>query len=116
MFTHSTSRRSEHGFTLTELLIVIVVMGILAGVVVFAMSGVTNHAKSSACSTEKQTIDTAEDAYYANPTNKSQYGTVAQLKSGGYLKATPASYTVTLGAGNTSYTIAAIAGNANACK
>jgi general secretion pathway protein G len=115
MFTNTTPRRSEHGFTLTELLIVIVVMGILAGVVVFAMSGVTNHAKSSACTTEKQTIDTAEDAYYANPTNKSQYGTVAKLVSGGYLKATPKSYTVTLGAGNTSYTIAAIAGNANGC-
>ncbi len=109
------NRRSEHGFTLTELLIVIVVMGILAGVVVFAMSGVTNHAKSTSCTTEKQTIQTAEDAYFANPTNNSKYGSVNALVTGGYLKATPKSYTVTLGAGSMSYTVTAIANNANGC-
>lgn len=110
------NRRSERGFTLTELLIVIVVMGILAGVVVFAMSGVTSHAQSSACTTEKQTIGTAEDAFFANPVNLSKYGTVNQLQTGGYLKSLPQDYTVTLGGGGASYTIKAIANNANKCS
>ena len=56
----------EQGFTLVELLIVIVILGILAGIVVFAVGNLTSNAKSNACSTEKATISTALEAYKAN--------------------------------------------------
>ncbi len=56
----------ERGFTLVELLVVIVILGILAAVVVFAVGGITNSSKSSACKIEVRTINTATQAYYAN--------------------------------------------------
>ena len=55
----------EKGFTLVELLIVIVILGILAGIVVFAVGNLTSNAKTNACATEKSTIITALEAYKA---------------------------------------------------
>jgi prepilin-type N-terminal cleavage/methylation domain-containing protein len=56
----------ERGFTLVELLVVIVILGILAAVVVFAVGGITNKGKTSACTIEVRTINTALQANYAN--------------------------------------------------
>jgi prepilin-type N-terminal cleavage/methylation domain-containing protein len=56
----------QRGFTLVELLVVIVILGVLAGVVVFAVGGITNSSKSSACKIEVRTINTATQAFYAN--------------------------------------------------
>ena len=58
-------QQGDEGFTLIELLIVVVILGILAGIVVFAVGGITDRGKDSACKTEKKTIQTAEEAYYA---------------------------------------------------
>jgi general secretion pathway protein G len=54
------------GFTLVELLIVIVILGILATVTVFAVTGITNKGKTSACQSDAKTVETAEEAYSAN--------------------------------------------------
>jgi prepilin-type N-terminal cleavage/methylation domain-containing protein len=55
----------QAGFTLVELLVVIVILGILAAVVVFAVGGITNKGKNSACQIEIRTVNTALQAYYA---------------------------------------------------
>ena len=56
----------EQGFTLVELLIVVVILGILAGIVVFAVGNLTGTATNHACATEAQTFVTAWNAYKAS--------------------------------------------------
>ena len=78
--------KEDEGFTLVELLVVIAILGILAGIVVFSVAGITNNGQSAACSTEKATLTTAEEAYYAQ--NKS-YVTDTVLKTSGFLATSP---------------------------
>jgi prepilin-type N-terminal cleavage/methylation domain-containing protein len=63
-------RRGDDGFTLIELLVVIVIIGILAAIVVFAVGGITDKGQKSSCSSDKRAIETAEEAYFAQPTDK----------------------------------------------
>lgn len=55
--------RRNGGFTLVEVLIVIVILGILATVTVFAVRGTTERAADNACLSERTSIETAFDAY-----------------------------------------------------
>jgi type II secretion system protein G len=57
--------KKDKGFTLIELLIVIVILGILATVVVFAVAGITDKGKVSACKADVKTVEVAVEAYYA---------------------------------------------------
>lgn len=59
------NKNQDKGFTLVELLIVIVILGILATVTVFAVRGITDQGRTSACSADKKTVQTAIEAYYA---------------------------------------------------
>jgi prepilin-type N-terminal cleavage/methylation domain-containing protein len=86
----------ERGFTLVELLIVIVILGILAGIVVFAVGNLTSGAKTSACSADKSTIVTADEAYKAQ---NGGYTDVAGLVSAGLLKTAPTDYTISASTG-----------------
>jgi type II secretion system protein G len=60
-----TKNLVQKGFTLVELLVVIVILGILAAVVVFAVSGIQDRGQTSACQTDANTIRTAVEAYRA---------------------------------------------------
>jgi general secretion pathway protein G len=55
----------QKGFTLVELLVVIVILGILAAVVVFAVSGSTDDAKASACKSDASSAVSAIESYKA---------------------------------------------------
>jgi len=101
MFEHLRNREDwseknlpQKGFTLVELLVVIVILGILAAVVVFAVSGSTDKAKTSACAAERSAVETAVEAYQAS--TGSYPGTTSDLLATNtkFLRATPTYYTV----------------------
>ena len=81
--------KQDKGFTLVELLIVIVILGILATVTVFAVRGITDQGKASTCKADSKTLQTAYEAFVA------QYGGTAIPVTGGTL---PAGATFALGA------------------
>ena len=97
----------EGGFTLVEMLVVIFIMGILAAIVIFAVNGIGDRGQSAACATDKHTLAVAEEANFAK---NGAYTTEALLVTNGLLAAESSLHNITVGAGNTSYTIAAVAG------
>ena len=90
MENHTEVQKQDKGFTLVELLIVIVILGILATVTVFAVRGITDQGKKSTCKADSKTLQTAYEAYSA------QYGGTAIPVTGA---AVPAGYTT-----NTAFT------------
>jgi len=74
MYCNSRQRRSQRGLTLVEIMVVIVIIGILAGVVTVNVRGYLTKAKQNAARQEIATIVTALDTFYASysryPTNE----------------------------------------------
>ncbi len=105
--------KQDKGFTLVELLIVIVILGILATVTVFAVRGITDQGQTSACKADKATLQTAVEAFIAQ-NGSAGTGTAAvteaNLVTAGLLVAASTSYDV--GAGPAfAVTAATTAGN-----
>lgn len=100
------ARQNQNGFTLTELLIVIVILGVLAGIVVFAVAGITDRGTKAACAADKRTVMTAVEAYHAEyaayPPGANDNERMDELVSKNLLRDRPRStkYSITLdGAG-----------------
>jgi len=82
-------RQRNPGFTLVEFLVVIAVLGALAGIAVFSVSGVSSK-QAAACATEKSALQTAQEAYFAK--NSVYAASAASLKTAGFLATVPTLY------------------------
>ncbi len=103
----------ETGFTLSELLVVISVLGVLAGVVVFAVGGISDRGQNSACTSDARALRTAVETYQAK--NSALPANQAALVQGGFLaKASTLNDFTTSGAAITYSTIGTCAGSAPA--
>lgn len=100
--TMDTERR-DRGFSLVELLVVIVVLGILATVVVFAVRGIADRGEVSACDSDQRTVINAMEARLAD---RGAYASEATLKSEGFLRDESSLHDVTLS--GTDYEIVAV--------
>lgn len=69
----ATQSHRDKGFTLVEILIAIVVVGILAGVAIVGINSLTSTGNKSACTTSGDAAKAAAAAYYA--TNGGSYPT-----------------------------------------
>jgi prepilin-type N-terminal cleavage/methylation domain-containing protein len=74
--------KKDKGFTLVELLIVIVILGILSTVTVFAVRGITNRGQSTSCGADKKVLQAAAEAYFAQ-TGATQIATAAYATASG---------------------------------
>jgi prepilin-type N-terminal cleavage/methylation domain-containing protein len=84
--------KKDRGFTLVELLIVIVILGILATVTVFAVRGITDKGRESSCAADSKTLEVAVESYFARFGGTSV--TEASLVSSGLLRSQSANYNV----------------------
>jgi len=96
-------KKSDRGFTLVELLIVIVILGILATVTVFAVRGITNKGKESACAADEKTLQVAAEAY--NAQTGVYPATIADMETAGLLKDASGNFTYAYTAGAPTYTL-----------
>jgi prepilin-type N-terminal cleavage/methylation domain-containing protein len=97
----------DGGFTLIELLITILILGVLAGIVVFSVANFNDDGKVAACKAEVKTVEIAAEAYYAKqkpnawPAGATDEARIKALVTAGYLKEDPSNIaTMTLDATN----------------
>ncbi len=71
-------KQKQQGFTIVELLIVIVVIGILAALVITTFTGIQQRARNTERQTDIKAIHSQVEAYYAQ---NGRYPTLANLNS-----------------------------------
>jgi prepilin-type N-terminal cleavage/methylation domain-containing protein len=96
--------RRQDGFSLVEILIVIVILGILATVSVFAVKGVTDRGETSVIDADQDILETAEESYRAL---HGRYATEAELVAAGVLRTESTVHDVVVNPDDT-YTLAVV--------
>lgn len=97
--THASAQR-DRGFSLVELLIVIVVLGVLASVTVFTVRGLTNRGEAATCSRELRGLASVQELYHADAR---EFGTAAELVAAERLRSNPVLFTITVAADGQGY-------------
>ncbi|HYN55912.1 MAG TPA: prepilin-type N-terminal cleavage/methylation domain-containing protein [Motilibacterales bacterium] len=89
------ARTEETGFSLIELLIVIVVLGVLGGIVVFGVGAFKGDSEAAACAANLKTVQVAATAYQAKTGDPA--ADLAALQGAGYIESIPDNIVVKAG-------------------
>ncbi|CAN5367179.1 hypothetical protein BH10PAT4_BH10PAT4_3140 [soil metagenome] len=97
------SRQQERGFTIVELLIVIVVIAILASITIVAYSGITSRANNSSVQSNASSVQSVAEAYNAD--NGRYPATQAEFTTGSLSTKLPSGVTLISGLDGTNGTV-----------
>jgi len=79
----------RNGFTLVEMLVVLVVIGALVGIILPNTLAAIRSANDKECASNLRNIDTAIQVCYSETRDWTQCNTIAGLTGGGYLERAP---------------------------
>jgi len=84
-FTHLSSQKSSDGFTIIELLVVMVIIGVLAGLVIITFTGMQQRARDTERQTDIRALSSQLEAFW---TQKGYYPSLADMNdraAGGFV-------------------------------
>jgi prepilin-type N-terminal cleavage/methylation domain-containing protein len=87
---------NDGGFTLIELLVTVIILGVLAGIVVFSVSKFNDDGKAAACKADAKNVEIAAEAHYAKSNPHAWAADINALVTAGYLKEAPSSSDYTI--------------------
>lgn len=93
------------GFSLVEILIVVMILGILSTIAVFAVRGVSDRGEDSVVEADHDVLSSAQEAYMAQT---GRYATEAELVAAGFLRSESTVHDIVL-LPDGSYTLSTVA-------
>ena len=99
--TRLDAARKDDGFTLIELLIVIVILGILAGIVVFAVGGITDRGDRASCKSDFKSVEVGQEAHFAKLGSYAASVTALTVSPNQFLRSAPTNSNYAITTSNT---------------